>query len=183
MIYLMRHGQDDESRIGGWSNANLTNIGIIQVEDAIPILKNLNLKKIICSDIIRAKETANIINKNLSLPIEFNSKFRELDKGLLTGMNAEKAMSLYPEYFASLTTTTKYPEGESMLDLYNRVNNLLPDIFQLENTLIITHRGVINMLYFILNNIPLDMDKKQFSVEPASIHELKIKQKSIRRIY
>ncbi len=31
-----------------------------------------------------------------------------------------------------------------------------------DGTLLVTHRGVINMIYLILNNIELDMDKKQF---------------------
>lgn len=183
MIYLMRHGQDDESRIGGWSDAKLTSVGIKQVNDAVKFLKKLKLKRIISSDITRAKETTNIINESLKLPTTFTPKFRELDKGVLTGMDAIKAKELYPEYFEGLTTVDRYPNGEAMIDLYNRVNSLLDDIDALEDTLIVTHRGVINMLYYILNDKPLDMDKKQFGVEPASIHEVKVKQKVIRRIY
>ena len=41
-----------------------------------------------------------------------------------------------------------------------------------DDTLIITHRGVINMFYYILRNIPLDMDKKKFKVDVASVHAL-----------
>lgn len=183
MVYLMRHGQDDESRIGGWSDATLTSVGIKQVKDAVEVLKKLNLKQIVSSDVKRAEQTTQIINESLNLPTTFSPKFRELDKGLLTGMDANKAMELYPEYFEGLTTVDRYPEGEAMIDLYNRVNSLLDDIDALEDTLIVTHRGVINMLYFILNDKPLDMNKKQFGVEPASIHEAKVKQKVIRRIY
>ena len=31
MIYLMRHGQDDENYIGGWSDVSLIPEGIVQV--------------------------------------------------------------------------------------------------------------------------------------------------------
>lgn len=41
-----------------------------------------------------------------------------------------------------------------------------------DGTLLITHRGVINMIYFILYDKPLDMNKKQFGVSTASVHEL-----------
>ena len=51
-----------------------------------------------------------------------------------------------------------------------------------DNTLLITHRGVINMLYFILNDISLNMDKKQFGVLPASVHELNKNNKSIKKV-
>ena len=77
----------------------------------------------------------------------------------------------------------KYPEGESMMDLYKRISNLLHELQELDDTLIVTHRGIINMLYFLLNDIDVDMDKKQFNVTHASIHEADIKEKVIRRIY
>jgi broad specificity phosphatase PhoE len=51
-----------------------------------------------------------------------------------------------------------------------------------DDTLIITHRGVINMFYYIFNDINLDMDKKKFDVTHGSIHEIDLKNKKIRRI-
>ena len=51
-----------------------------------------------------------------------------------------------------------------------------------DDTLLITHRGVINMIYFITLNKELDMNKKQFNVDTASIHELDKNLKKIRRI-
>ena len=38
------------------------------------------------------------------------------------------------------------------------------------------------MLYFILNDISLNMDKKQFGVLPASVHELNKNNKSIKKV-
>lgn len=34
MILLMRHGEDDDSRLGGWSDAGLSSNGIEQVKRA-----------------------------------------------------------------------------------------------------------------------------------------------------
>lgn len=34
MIYLLRHGLDDESKIGGWSDVGLTKEGIKQIKEA-----------------------------------------------------------------------------------------------------------------------------------------------------
>ena len=70
-----------------------------------------------------------------------------------------------------------------MLDLYKRIERLLPWILKQDKTLIITHRGVINMLYYILKNIELDMNKTQFDVTYASVHELDPVKKIIKRRY
>ena len=57
MIYLSRHGLDDERYVGGYSDVSLTKEGIKQVKLIIPKLKELNIKSIYTSDITRAIET------------------------------------------------------------------------------------------------------------------------------
>ena len=52
-----------------------------------------------------------------------------------------------------------------------------------DGTLIITHRGVINMIYYILNNIELDMNKERFNVDHASVHELNKEKRMIRKVF
>ena len=183
MIYLMRHGLDDENYIGGYSNVELVDEGIKQVEKSTNVIKNLKINKIVCSDVLRAKQTADIVNSMLKLPIITDTKLRELDKGLLNGMEKEIAKDNYPYCFGKLSIYDKYPNGEAMIDLYNRIKILLNEIIKYDESLIVTHRGVINMIYYLLNNIDLDMDKEKFNVNHASIHELDISNKKIRRIY
>ena len=67
MIYLIRHGHDDERFIGGWSDAHLTPEGVKQSVNARNFIvnKGLVINKILSSDITRAKETARIINSKL----------------------------------------------------------------------------------------------------------------------
>lgn len=69
-----------------------------------------------------------------------------------------------------------------MLDLYRRIKKLLENIDEYDNSLIITHRGVINMIYVLLNNDKLTMDKEKYGVEHASVHELDLEKRKIRRI-
>ena len=80
MIYLMRHGLDDESYVGGYSDVGLVDEGIKQVELATAKISKLKINKIICSDVLRAKQTALIINKYLNYDIQIDSNLRELDK-------------------------------------------------------------------------------------------------------
>lgn len=67
MIYLMRHGLDDENFIGGWSDIDLTSDGKKQIIEITKyIIKNkLPIDKIILSDVKRAVITSEIVNKKL----------------------------------------------------------------------------------------------------------------------
>lgn len=187
MIYLMRHGLDDETFIGGWSNVDLVEEGIEQVNKTAIYMKENDIKitKIISSNVKRAVTTANIV-KNYYPDVEIlkDSLFREQNKGIYNGKNKEISEKNNPHFFSSITIDTVYEGGESLRDLYNRVSDYLEYLLSLEDgTLIITHRGVINMLYYILNNIELDMDKKKFNVTHASLHELDKTKKYIRKVF
>lgn len=188
MIYFLRHGLDDERFIGGWSDVDLIPEGIEQVNNTLDemLKQNIEIKKVIASDVKRARTTAELVlNKYPAIETyEISKMFREQSKGLLNGMPVEIRNRDYPEYKGTeVQVDTVYPEGESLLDLYKRIKESLNEIMSLEdNTLVVTHRGVINMLYFILNNQELDMDKKQFGVTHASLHELNKQEKSIRKV-
>lgn len=172
MIYLMRHGLDDETKIGGWSDVNLIRAGYMQVAHASLYLRDLKLVKIISSDILRCRTTAQMIGPNLQIPIEYTSQLREQNKGLLNGLDRKEAEEKYPEYVHLKDIHKAYPQGESLQDLYNRIKALLPWILNQDQALLITHRGVINMIYFLLQNQQPNENKEQFGVTHVSIHEL-----------
>lgn len=180
----MRHGQDDEDYIGGWSDVRLIDEGIEDVKNnAVWIKDNLNIKKIICSNVLRCRETTKIVNSKLNVDVEYTDNLREQNKGLLNGVKRSEAYKSYKEFLDNIHIYSKYPNGESLLDLYNRIKVYLEYILRMDDdTLLITHRGVINMIYFITLNKELDMNKKQFNVDTASIHELDKNLKKIRRI-
>ena len=184
MIYLMRHGQDDENYIGGWSDVSLIPEGIVQVnENANWIKENLNIKFILCSDVKRAVQTATIVSDVLDMSFIETSELREQSKGLLNGVLRTEADKEYHELLNNVTVDTIYPEGESLRDLYNKMLVYIEKIREMEDdTLLITHRGVINMIYYILYGKELDMNKKQFGVETASVHEFNVEENVIRRI-
>lgn len=187
MIYFLRHGIDDEGYVGGWSDAGLLEEGIEQIKKATSFIQSsqLEINKIYSSDIKRAVDSTIIANQSLKLPIVYDKSLRELNKGDLTGMITSEAIIKYQDFYNHVGIDSKYPNGESMIEFYERSKILLSKIMNnnYDKSLIVTHRGIINMIYYILNNIELDMDKKRFGVTHASIHELDIKKKVIRRIY
>ena len=185
MIYFLRHGQDDEKYVGGWRDLSLTSEGIEQIKDsALWIRDNLNIKRIVSSDIKRALESSEIVSSIIDVPISLDTNLREQDKGLLNGILRSEAKKKYSWYKNNeVTVDTIFPNGESLRDLYKRINDYLDEIMNFDDdTLVVTHRGVINMIYYILNNKDVDMDKKQFRVTVASIHELDKNNKTIKKI-
>ena len=185
MIYLMRHGLDDERFIGGWSNGGLIYKGKGQVQDAITYLKEhpIYFKTIYSSDLLRAKETAEMVQKEFPVPIILTEQLREQDKGDFNGVFALKVRLENPEFFQNITEDTIYPKGESLRNFWDRMEINLPYFLEKDDTLIVTHRGVINYLYYQMSHMHIDMNKKQFGVTHASIHEYNPKTKQIRKLY
>ncbi len=184
MIYLVRHGLDDERYVGGYSDIGLLEKGKQQAYDVALWLKreNKHFDVIYTSDVKRAIETAEIIKKVIPRDIVIAKEFRELDKGKLNGMLVTLAKEKYPSYFDNVTVDMVYPDGESMQQLYDRIRRVYDKISNYDNALIVTHRGVINMLYFMVYDKKLDMNKEQFGVVHGSIHEFDIDKRYIRRV-
>lgn len=185
MIYFIRHGLDDESYIGGWSNISLTDTGRKQIKDSANWIKdNLNIKRIISSDVSRAKESALIIASILNIDVACLESLREQNKGIYNGLERKKLKQVDKTFIKNVQVDTIFPEGESLKDLYRRISKLICELNVLEDdTLIVTHRGVINMIYYNSLDIPLDMDKERFLVTHGSVHEYDKNKKMIRRIY
>ena len=184
MLYLIRHALDDERYVGSWSNVAILESEKDKVKRQAKYIKdNLNISKIYTSDIKRALETAEIINEELDLEIVKDSNLREQNKGILTGKLKETLPKQQLDLLINQKIDTEFPKGETLINLYERIKKYLSEIKKYDdNSLIVTHRGVINMIYYILNDIPLDMDKKKFNVDHLSIHELDLNNKRIRRI-
>lgn len=185
MIYLMRHGQDDETYVGGWSDVSLLPEGREEVkESAIWMKDNLSISQIMCSDVHRAVESTMIVSEVLKIPYELNPNLREQNKGLLNGIPKIEAYNNYSGFMdGEVGIDTVFPEGESLRGLYERMKVYLNKIMEMDDgTLLVTHRGVINMIYFLLNHKELSMDKKQFGVSTASVHEIDKNKKIIKKI-
>lgn len=185
MIYLMRNGHDEEGFTRGWSETHLTPEGVKESVNARNFIvnKGLVINNILSSDITRAKETARIINTKLNVPYEITRILNEQNKGTLNGISLEKAKIEFNEFITTNDIYKRFPQGESLNDFYNRILYYFNDILKDDNTLIVTHSGVINMIYYILTNSKLDFNKERFNVTHGSIHEYNPKLKKIKRIY
>ena len=69
ILYLVRHGKDDETVRGGWSDQPLTAEGICQAEAMSITMTERNIRHIYSSDLPRAMQTAEILAEKLQLPV------------------------------------------------------------------------------------------------------------------
>lgn len=163
IIYLIRHGQDDTSVRGGWSSCPLTDKGIAQskglAEELLNSKEKYNIQKIYSSDLKRAKQTANIIAEKLNLSVELMPEFREVNNGVLAGLDNYIAKKNYPNmYWRNLEWNEHYPNGESPKEFYHRVKNGWEELKRLckkqnGNTALVTHGGVIHIIYCLENGM------------------------------
>ncbi len=183
-IYLVRHGKDDETIRGGWSNHGLMPIGVEQVNKLAKemVAENMNIDYIYSSDLRRTTETSEILSKYLNCSIEYNAGLREANNGDLAGMKHESANEKYPGlYWSSLAYDECYPNGESPKMFYDRVKTAWLELKNrilkqpLKSSMIVTHQGVIEVILCVENNIPFSNKAKHFSVQNAQLIPLEVK--------
>ena len=88
MIYLVRHGQTDwnvEKRLMGLTDISLNESGILQAKLLGKEASQLKIDRIFSSNLLRAKETAEIINKFINVDISLDERLKELNYGVIEG--------------------------------------------------------------------------------------------------
>ena len=181
MIYLIRHGETDwnvERKIQGQTDIPLNSNGKQQAEEAANEIANLKIDRIISSDLSRAKETAEIINKKVGAKITIDKRLREVNYGNYEGAQFDKFTDEQWEIF---NKTPEKIKGESRKQVYDRVKSLIDEIKDDENVLVVTHGGSLRMmLYYANNKDSFDMDSynefsKDFGINNAKVVEYKEK--------
>lgn len=182
-IFLVRHGDDDEQYRGGWSSLPLTQLGIEKVKKLADFFSNeqedIKIDRIISSDLKRAKMAADIINEKLNVKIKYDERLRENNNGILAGMLNEEAIKKFPNmYFSILEYDERFPEGESPKEFYERIKEAFFSIVNenndVENLMLVTHAGVINIIYHIISNIEWSNKQKKLKIPKTSITKIVI---------
>lgn len=174
-IFLIRHGQttgDVEDRYGGTYDDHLTEEGRKQAAQLGEKLVNLGIEKIFSSPLIRAQETASILNSKLDAPVVTIEDMRERNHyGVLSGMIKAEAREKYPEIVELVKDKFKTVEGgEGYEDFGKRVTAAFQKISNSdhETIAIISHGGAIR---YIFRDI---LDQGEIDVEDCGFAELKI---------
>ena len=158
-ILLTRHGQTEWNVLGkvqGRADIELNKKGIEQAEETGNVLKNEEIDLIICSPLKRAKQTAEIINKNKNIPIVYDDEIIERDFGEFEGIN--KTEFDFEGYW-SYEQNNKYQKAENIKAFFDRVYKFLDKIkdnYPAKRVLIVAHGGISIPVYCYFNGIPQD---------------------------
>lgn len=181
-IFFVRHGKDDDRFRGGWSRAELLPEGVEQAKRLAKYIagrnREYNIDKVISSDLPRAATTAGFVAEAINVPLQTEPKLREMNNGELAGMLNETALELYPGlFFSSLGMDEAYPNGESPRDFFERISTWFAEFISgckstNGNIMVVTHGGVINILYHIVRKIEWSNKAPSFKASNCGIHIL-----------
>lgn len=184
-ILFVRHGKDSDQHRGGWSQLDLLPEGKREAKMLADYLvqhkEDYHFTKMITSDLKRAETTATILAEVLQLPLEKESSLRETNNGDLAGMLNSEADQKFPRlYFRSLAMDKHYPNGESPREFYQRIKTWFQRFLQEnddsdEMQIVVTHGGVINIIYHLVNQIEWTNKSNLFHVKHCSISILNTK--------
>ncbi len=175
-VILIRHGQADNNLhnlVGGWSELNLTELGIKQAQ-AVAQRLDEELKgtyKIYSSELNRAKQTAEIICKQLEVTPTYAFELREHNSGIASGMTREWADKHWNQVSTYTLDHRPFTGSESWGEFYDRVSSFMNKLVETEDhVLLVSHGGTIqNIIKWWIGTPVSDLLKVRFGVSNASI--------------
>ena len=175
-IYLVRHGADDETVRGGWSDHPLTEAGKEQAEKLADTFK-FPIERLYSSDLRRCMMTAQPLAEKLGLEIRLLPQFRETNNGELAGMKHTLACEKYPGlYWNTLGWEEQYPGGESPKEFYDRIAAAWAE-FQAQDgdVMLVTHGGVINVILSLIHGLSYSNKKHRWKIRNTQIITLEFR--------
>ncbi len=148
-LYLIRHGRQN-SRLCN-VDVELSPEGIKQAELLRARLRSYGLDALYSSDLIRARQTAEIINQELELPLQIRGAIREISFGELEGKSDEYNDTYFREFKEEqlkLLEDIPYPGGENGTSVYERAMPVIEELVHSgnKNIAVVTHGGTIRAL-------------------------------------
>ena len=191
-LIAVRHGETDWNlirRLQGHTDIALNRTGIEQAARLAEVLakESINGKSIAAihsSDLGRALATAEPVAAALGLTVRRDPLLRERNYGLLEGKTFAEILQQYPEEAELLRLRDarhRMPDGESQTEFFERVVGAVRAIAAEEerhgedarNVLIVTHGGVLDMLYRAAGDLPLSGERK-WPIPNALINRLAV---------
>jgi 2,3-bisphosphoglycerate-dependent phosphoglycerate mutase len=194
-VFLVRHGQaavpDQEGRYFSKTPVPLTQAGERQAAQAGELLRKAGAEIIWASDLLRARQTAEIISSIVGAPVTYDPGLREVDSGHLDGFRLEELEREHPTFlpwvasgfrqgFAEasgyLKARTAFPGGESV---FNAATRAIP-VFQRISAsslgrcaAVISHAWVTSAILCHVLRIPVD-HYYQFGLANAGVSLVRV---------
>ncbi len=193
--FILRHGHSLKNKkqiSAGWPEkfySPLTKKGKKQIIEVTKKIKKKKINLIFSSDLLRAKQTALIVGKELGLKPKFDKKLRETNYGIFngkpmreTGKFWDKERKLGPLKYYLKRFKIPPPEGENYADIEKRMSEFIRKTekkYQGKNILIVSHERPLTLLekviygYDLKKFVKIIMGKKE--IKTGEVRKLKWK--------
>lgn len=162
-VYLLRHGEISHTgSLAGHTDFELTELGLFQMQQSV---KGLSFDYCISSPLQRCRVFAEQTAKVRQLPLVVCDEIKEMYFGAWDGKSYEQLWQQSKPNIGDFWHKPfehAPPEGESFLVFYQRVTNWWQTFLNnqvLQDTLVVTHAGVIKCL--LAHLLVVDNDQKQ----------------------
>lgn len=177
-IILVRHGltKANKERIFSTEDTSLDESSYELLKKTKEKLKDFKIDRIYTSDLLRAKQTAQILGfENFTS----DSRLNEMDFGDFKGKSYDYVFNTYDNFFQNQKDDIfhiKYPNGENRIDLINRLSDFYDELVEKnEDALCISHGIAIKAsLFWILKDLSA---WDNFWIENGSITVFQIEDK------
>lgn len=177
-IYYVRHGQTDwnlaRKMQGGQTESPLNETGIKQAEETRIQLENIKYDVVIRSPMLRAQQTAEIINSGRNIEITIDERLRERKLGELEGypITAE-----YEQQIWDYGLNIDIKGGENLNEFEKRIIDCIQDIkvkYQDKTVLIVAHGGIAKVLKAYLYGKPKSNNLNEIEVKNCEMIEAEL---------
>jgi len=161
-LILVRHAltvDNQNNRLSGHIDSVVSEIGKKQIDKLITYLEKIDIDKIYTTTSSRTKDTVKQISKLKKIDIIEKETLKEISFGDFEGITFDEIRSNHPKQFQDMIDKGyeyKYPNGESLIDSYNRVANEISKIIfdnKDKTILICSHGGTIrNIITYLISN-------------------------------
>ncbi|HON43076.1 MAG TPA: histidine phosphatase family protein [Bacillota bacterium] len=157
-LLVVRHGEtmfNREKRFQGWLDIPLSDFGSAQATACASYLATSPLvpvSRVYSSPLCRARQTAKAIAEALGADLATDERLREIDVGKIAGMTWEDTEDEYPKFMEEYRRdpiATRYPGGESVLDVWDRAGHLLryiAETHRAETVVVVGHAIILKAL-------------------------------------
>lgn len=152
-VYLVRHGENPANLLKQFSHKlvdhSLTPKGVVQSQQTAAFFRDKGVDAIYSSPLRRARETADIIGKELNLPVEEVEEFREINVGRLeseppSAENWNIYFQIARDWFEG-RAESGFPEGENYHQLLDRMQRGLAQALEgreNQTVVVVAHGGI-----------------------------------------
>ena len=169
-IYFLRHGRQDSLLCN--VDVSLSREGRMQADLAGKRLKAFGIHAVYTSDMLRAIETGEEINKYINAPFKIYRNLREIEFGDLEGYTDEELHNRYADFYEERDKFEKdipFPGGENGEQCFERMMSAVMDIIGeckakgYERIAIVSHGGALRC--FLAGILGMDMAKRLLFVK------------------